>query len=534
MSEVLREAPFFTSDDLPETIELELCVKDRDVVTSLLEHAEGIEREEYALEALKIGVLALRRATSALDRDALQREMTQMLESLQERLNAHAELAKTRFDNTLQSYFDPESGHFSQRVSELISDNGRLAKLLRDSFDGDKSQLAQTMVSHVGQHSPLMRYLSPQQSDGLLAVLKANVEAQLEARQVRILSEFSLDNPTGALSQMIERLTAKHGGLSQALQDKIDAMTREFSLDEENSSLTRLMKRVEGAQDTITGEFSLDNDQSALCKLKSELITILQAQVEANADFQEEVKVSLAKLVTRRETEARSTQHGGTFEAAVFEFIDRDAQRRGDVAEKTGNTPGLIRNRKFGDVVLHLGRDCIAAGAKIVIEAKEVAGYSLKAAQDEIEQARKNRDAQLGVFVFSRRTAPPLDAPLARWGDDVFVVWDAEDSLTDGNMIAALEIARALCVRCRLSAERKQIDFTQIDRAINSIEKQAQSLDQIRASAQTILDHVKNDRKVIEDQVAVLRREMTSVKAAWGEADGDEATNMLATPAPSN
>ncbi|HEX6961858.1 MAG TPA: hypothetical protein VF175_08335, partial [Lacipirellula sp.] len=510
-------------------MQLELCVEDRDVLAELEKYAEGAEREEFALEALKIGVLALRRASTAFDGEFIQRETDRMIDSLQERLNSHAELAKTRLESALKSYFDPESGHFTQRVGELTTDNGGLARLMKEFCDGDSSKLAQTMVAYVGENAPLMKYLSPSQSDGLIAVLKKDVETQLQTQQLRILSEFSLDNPSGALNQMIERLTAKHGTLSKDLQEKIDEVIKEFSLDKPDSSLNRLVHKVNQAQQTITSEFSLDNEQSALRRLKNELTTILSAHVETNNRFQEEVKVALGKLVTRREEEARSTRHGATFQNAVYEFIDQYAQRRGDVAEDTSTKVGLSKNCKIGDAVICLGPDCAAAGAKIVVEAKEEMRFSLRMAQEEIEQARKNRAAQQGLFVFSQSTAPSLE-PLARYGCDVFVVWDAEDPQTDAFLRAGLEISRALCLRSHEAAERQQINFEPIDRAILDIEKRVQNLDQVRKSAETIksssetiLDRVRKDRDALEKQVTVLRDAMHCVKHVLGaEAPGQD------------
>jgi hypothetical protein len=306
------------------------------------------------------------------------------------------------------------------------------------------------------------------------------------------------------------------------LQSKIDVVVKEFSLDEENSALSRLVQNVDRAQRTITSEFSLDNERSALRRLKLELTTILEAHVKTNAEFQEEVKIALGKLVTRREEAARSTRHGATFENAVFEFIAQQAQRRGDTAENTGATTGLIKNCKVGDAVIHLGPDCAAAGAKIVVEAKEENRYSLRMAQEEMEQARKNRNAQQGLFVFSRLSAPTMD-PLARFGCDVFVVWDAEDPQTDAYLRAGIEISRALCLRSGQEASRQQIDFEPIDRAVLDIEKRVQTLDAVRKSAESIksssdsiLERVRIDRDVLEKQVCVLRTAMTHVKEALG------------------
>lgn len=208
-----------------------------------------------------------------------------------------------------------------------------------------------------------MKQLSPDQSQGLLARLQTIVEMQLGEQRDKVLREFSLDEENSALSRLIKELTSKHGDLSKDIKNKIDGVVKEFSLDEENSAPSRLVKNVDRAQKTITDEFSLDNEKSGLRRLKTELTTILSAHVEASANFQEKVTVALEKLVTKREVEARGTQHGGTFEDTVIEFVSRESLSRGDLAESTGNKVGLIKNRKFGDAVIHMGNDCTAAGA---------------------------------------------------------------------------------------------------------------------------------------------------------------------------
>jgi hypothetical protein len=523
MSEALRVAAPRTGDALPFAIDLELHVEDRDVIAALANYPEGAERDDYALEALKIGVLALRRASSALDGEFIQRETTRLLDAMRRSLDDHARTAHDRLNQSLKEYFDPQGGRFSERVRSLTAADGELAKLLAGSLDGDNSHLARTLLAHLGENSPLLKWLSPDQSQGLLAALRANVETQLQTQRERLLKEFSLDNADGALCRLVKELSAKHGDLSQDLQKKIDAVVKEFSLDEENSALSRLVQNVDRAQRTITSEFSLDNEQSALRRLKSELTTILEAHVKTNNEFQDEVKLALAKLVTRREAELRSTTHGATFQNAVLDFVSQYAQRRGDVAEDASDRTGLIKNCKVGDAVVTLGPDCTAAGARIVVEAKEEARVTLRMAQEEIEQARKNRDAQHGVFVFSRRTAPAIE-PLARYGADVVVTWDAEDPASDVFLQAALEISRALCIRTQTAAERAQIDFTPIDRAILDIEKRVQNLDQVRTSAETIksssdkiLERVRIDRKALDEQIVVLREAMELVKATLGE-----------------
>jgi hypothetical protein len=51
---------------------------------------------------------------------------------------------------------------------------------------------------------------------------------------------------------------------------------------------------------------------------------------------------------------------------------------------------------------------------RIAVEAKEDFSYDLAEACAEMQSARKNRDAAIGVFVFSRKTAPVGQEPLLR------------------------------------------------------------------------------------------------------------------------
>ncbi|MCA9232024.1 MAG: hypothetical protein KDA57_15355 [Planctomycetales bacterium] len=530
MSDVLEKTiARAQSKDLPYSLQLELTVEDRDTIRALAQYPEGQQREDYALEALKIGVLALRHAAGALDADFIQRETNRLVETLGQELRNQSSQAHERLASSLQEYFDPEGGRFSQRVKLLTSDDGDLSRMLRGMFDGDNSQLAQTLLTHFGQSSPLMKMLDPEQSQGLIAILRGNVEQQLTQNRERLLREFSLDNPDGALRRLVGEITVKHGDFTKNMESKIDEVVKEFSLDEENSALSRLVGNVDSAQKKITQEFSLDNKQSALHKLKEELTTILSAHVKTNAEFQEEVKVALGKLITKRETEKKGTQHGFSFEDALFEIVFHDAQLRGDIVENTSNSTGLISRCLKGDLVLQLGSDSIAAGARIVLEAKQDASYTLTRALAELEEARKNRDAQLGVFVFSRRTAPAELESLARYGSDLVVVWDAEDPATDAYLRAALEIARALCLRSQQATRRQTADFTIVDKAVLKIEKAVQNLDQIRTSAQTIksssekiLKRVDLDQQALDKQLALLRESLDDLKQSCRSDDEND------------
>ena len=153
------------------------------------------------------------------------------------------------------------------------------------------------------------------------------------------------------------------------------------------------------------------------------------------------------------------------------------------------------RRNKKGDVVITLGPTHIAAGAKIVVEAKQRDKYTLTEALAEIREARENREAGVGIFVFSASRAPEDLDPLRHYGDDIVVVWDAEDPGSDVFLDAALSVAKALCNRPKGDGNGEtSTDLKAVEEAIGQIEKDAGRLDKIIKSVGTIERQTKSIR----------------------------------------
>ncbi len=83
------------------------------------------------------------------------------------------------------------------------------------------------------------------------------------------------------MSRLIKELTLSNGKLKTDLATEIGLVVDEFSLDNEDSALSRLVKRVEIAEETITKEFSLDEQDSALSRL-STVINGAKEAIDAN------------------------------------------------------------------------------------------------------------------------------------------------------------------------------------------------------------------------------------------------------------
>lgn len=229
------------------------------------------------------------------------------------------------------------------------------------------------------------------------------------------------------------------------------------------------------------------------------------------------------KLQARREEAARSTRHGDTFQGQLGELLSAEAQRLGDVYEAVGATTGAIKNCKTGDFVTALGPESSAVGARLAWEAKEDKSYDLRYALTEIEQARKNRQAQIGIFVFSKTTAPADLQPFGRYGNDIVVVWDAEDATTDLYVKVAYSVGRALAIRVRDDSAQTQVQ--EVELATRNIEKQLQYLDEFKTWGETVKGHGEK----ISDRAVRMAAELTKeIKRLDRQV---EALKTVATPA---
>ena len=507
--------------DTHRSVDLYLNVRDPDLCGELLKREEP-ERSEFAMAAMRVGLMAIRQAQGQVDAGQIRDAGEQVIRNMTDALESHRRDTAQQVSDCIKEYFDPQGGLFTQRVKGLVgqgSESGELERIIRSQVEGDGSVLSRTMAAHVGEGSALMRVLDPQSANGLIALLAQATETTLSEQRDRILSELSLDNGDGALNRLVVELRRSHGDVGKALEERIGTVVGEFSLDREDSALSRLVNRVEGAQRQISQEFSLDNEGSALARMRKELLAIIEQERDRNTEFRLEVLKTLTDMTARKQEAQRSTRHGMDFEDAVYEFVNR-RQGDGNTATRTGNTTGLIRNCKKGDAVIQLGPESAAPGSRIVIEAKEDQSYTLQKALGEIGEARRNRDAAVGLFVFSRRIVPgEITEPLLRFGNDIVVVWDAEDPATKVYLVAALSVAKALSVRSAADGETHGVDVEALDKIVREVERQAGGLDEITKSAQAIdghvskiLDRARIVRNGLERQVGMLDEQVGGLR----------------------
>lgn len=534
--------------ELPRLLHLELVVTDSYSITELAQHEEGSDRSDYALSALRVGLLSLRYARGQIDAESIRREGERLLSDLRQALELSRAEMNQALSSSLREYFDPAGGKFQERVERLIRQDGELEQVLRRQVGANDSEMVRSLTAVIGENSPFMRLLNPDEAGGLVARLRSSVGEILDAEKRQILAQFSLDDGQSALSRLVTELKASNGNLEQQLASEVSSVVEEFSLDKEDSALSRLMRKVEAAHATIAKEFSLDHEssalsrmtrsmgeaaeaidrnltldeeQSALSRLRRELLGVLDRHEQQASSFQTEVKATLAEIRARREESLRSTAHGRNFEDAVWEFVQKEAQKAGDLAARTGTTTGAIRNCKVGDAVITLGEDTAAPGASIVVESKEDTSYDLRKAREECLTARRNRQAEIAVFILSKKTAPAGQEILCRHGSDIFVVWDAEDITSDIHVRAAMMVARALSIRNARARTEETADLDALDKSILELEREARRLGEIRKWTETIrsnsgkvLEEVAKMTEGVQKQIDCLRQTASALRGA--------------------
>lgn len=330
-----------------------------------------------------------------------------------------------------------------------------------------------------------------QQTENLLGRLEGALDEALAEQRQRLLNEFSLDNRSSVLCRLVREVGSTNSHLRDDLREEMKATCEELSL---------------------------DNGQGGLSRLRREMLEVVNDMTNRNDHFQHEVRSTLEQMQVRRREAARSTRHGMEFEYALGELLETLCRGRDDLVEACGCTTGRIPRSKKGDFVITLSPDCAAAGARIVVEAKEQQGYSLAMALGEIEVARRNRDARVGLFVFSKRSAPEGLDKITRHGQDILVVWDQEDPENDVFLRVALSLARALSSPAS-NGGGHNVSLEDIDDAVVRVGHRTEEMDQLVTWAKTVEHNglkirtkAEGIKQEIEEQLERLMRQLENLR----------------------
>lgn len=311
-----------------------LTVHDAEVVGALARRPEGESREAFALAAMRVGVLAIEQAGGVIDAAAVREEGQRLVARVGDVLRTQSSDLLAQLGKVVAQYFDPKTGVLEQRLSGLVKQDGDFDRLLRQHLGADTSTMAQTLARHVGQQSPIFRLLAPDQKEGLLAALAATLDSALASQRRHILEQFSLDQQDSALSRLLRQLTDANGKLRDDLRSNVTVLAREFSLDNEEGALKRLVNQVEGAQKRITSEFDLNNEASALRRL-SDLLTKTQATVSESLTLDDDASPLARMQKTLLDVLSQVAESNRKFQTEVREALAAMQARRQEADRST-------------------------------------------------------------------------------------------------------------------------------------------------------------------------------------------------------
>ena len=287
---------------------------------------------------------------------------------------------------------------------------------------------------------------------------------------------------TGAMTRYLD--PESQASLPVAMQKLFDQAT------------TMLYERVEGLMN--------DGDDSALGKLADRFSKELE---RSTATIVEQVAARHA-LVTR------SALSGRPFEDALEERLVHLVRPLGDTVTRCGDTLGQTR-RKNGDLLITIDPDVVRGhDLHIVVEAKRRAEgthpFSSSEMRNSLTAARRNRDAQAGLFVVETAGLLPLGLGFQELssteialayepdGDDLALAVGIRllrcglvaDAFADAGEELDRDAARSVIADVRQSLSRLQTVRGQHQAAINSINKASQAANELADEVLAGLRHL--------------------------------------------
>ena len=312
----------------------------------------------------------------------------------------------------------------------------------------------------------------------------------------------------GRLPRTLEAFLGDRGKLHSMVEELFDPQRRDSAIGQISTML----------------EAYFDGDASRLATLLDPTrlgSPLHQFRTEVAAGFKalEEKLVAIEAAAAARAGErARSTAKGGDFEELLDTMLGEIARGANDLLERTGTDAGDAGRSKKGDFVLTLDPNLTrGAELRIVVEAKDrkVSGREMR---DELREARANRDAAVGLVVFTPSHAPTGIAPFDVRAGDVYCVVDPADP-APATLEAAVRLARLLAL-ASLREREAEVDAAAIGEALTGIREQLEAvramkvqLTAIGTTAGQVTATLDRMREGIAAQIARAERELASAVA---------------------
>jgi len=288
-------------------------------------------------------------------------------------------------------------------INDVTLENEELAEYLLENGSTEEvlNAILQAGVSHMN-------------------LIKGSIEKNLMKEQVKIIEKSIVKTIDNAVSDMSSE-AAKYLGsdkkkkgifiegveslqknliaeLTGAVTDekntdsaiyKINQTVAEFTTSFENL----LEQHIENQNESISDNFDLGDSNSIGSKLVGNVIDKLKPEIEL-----------IKQALNIQDALEKTTKSGLSHEDSVQDALV-SLKNNSDIVEFTGGTTGkLARNKKGDHVVTFANEDGSLSNIKAVFESKDDKSFnSFTKVRDELDEAMKNRESSVGVFVVKNR-----------------------------------------------------------------------------------------------------------------------------------
>src|SRR5207253_8667964 len=120
-----------------------------------------------ALEALKVGVIAIQTASPTLDTQIVKDQFAEMQED---------------FGGALARYFAEKDGIVPKSLNDAFGDKGALSQFFLRYFDPEAGRFVRLMDGQIGPSSKFGKLFDPRNKDGVIAVIEEKVNHLVEEK----------------------------------------------------------------------------------------------------------------------------------------------------------------------------------------------------------------------------------------------------------------------------------------------------------------------------------------------------------------
>ena len=247
-------------------------------------------------------------------------------------------------------------------------------------------------------------------------LLKGSIEKNLMKEQVKIIEKNMAKTIDDAVNDMNSE-TAKYLGndkkkkgifiegvetlqknliaeLTGAVTDEKNTDSAIYKINQTVTDFTKsfeelLEQHLEDQNESISDNFDLGDKNSIGSKLVGNVVDKLKPEIEI-----------IKKALNVQDALEETTKSGFSHEDSVQDALV-SLKNNSDIVEFTGGTTGkLARNKKGDHVVTFANDDGSLSNIKAVFESKDDKSFnSVTKVRDELDEAMKNRESSVGVFV---------------------------------------------------------------------------------------------------------------------------------------